>query len=168
MFEFILLRPRLPGLLIVLVGLGVLGTALASQYWGGLAPCVLCIYQRYAYVAAILAGLAAVALSGHAVARRWLVALAGLAFLAGAAIAVFHVGVEQHWWRGTAECHAPVFDPEASIAELRKQLLETEFVACDQIPWSLFGISMAGYNALVSLQLAGLSFAAAQAMGRTR
>ncbi len=95
-------------------------------------------------------------------------ALAGLAFLTGAGIAIFHVGVEQLWWRGTTECHAPVFDPNASIADLREQLLGTGFVACDEVQWSLFGISMAGYNVLASLGLALASLWAARNIGRKR
>ncbi len=132
--------------LIVAVSLGALAAALISQYWGGLQPCVLCIYQRYAYLGAIAFGLLGLIAGPRAGARRAAVALAGLAFLTGAAIAAFHVGVEQLWWRGTSECHAPAFDPNASIADLREQLLGTSFVACDEVQWSLFGISMAGYS----------------------
>ena len=161
-------HPRLVPAVIAVVSLAALAAALASQYWGGLEPCILCIYQRYAYVAAAAFGVLGLALGGNAPARRAAVALAGLAFLTGAGIAFFHAGVEQHWWRGTAECHAPVFDPNASPAELRKQLLETKFVPCDQVPWSLFGISMAGYNVLASLGLAIASLGAALMMTRSR
>jgi disulfide bond formation protein DsbB len=162
----ILDRPRLVPALIIAVSLGALATALASQYWGGLQPCVLCYYQRYAYLAAAAFGLAGLIAGPRTAARRAAVVLAGLAFLTGAAIAAFHVGVEQQWWRGTSECHAPVFDPNASIADLRKQLLETDFVPCDEVQWSLFGISMAGYNVLASLGLALASFWAAGNLGR--
>ncbi len=155
-------HPRLVPALIVAVSLGALAAALASQYWGDLQPCVLCIYQRYAYLGAAAFGLLGLIAGPRTGARRAAVALAGLAFLTGAAIAAFHVGVEQQWWRGTAGCHAPAFDPNASIAELRKQLLETRFVPCDEVPWSLFGISMAGYNVLASLGLALTSFWAAR------
>jgi ubiquinone biosynthesis monooxygenase Coq7 len=144
-------HPRLVPALIVAVSLGALAAALASQYWGGLQPCVLCYYQRYAYLVAAAFGL---------------LGLVGLAFLTGAAIAAFHVGVEQQWWRGTSECHAPAFDPNASIAALRERLLETDFVPCDVVPWSLFGISMAGYNVLASLGLALASFWAARNIAR--
>ncbi len=149
----LLAHPRLVPLLIMAVSLGALATAYAAQVWGGLEPCVLCLYQRYAYGVAIAVGLAALVLGGRPVARRLAVALAGLVFLAGAAIAVFHVGVEQHWWRGTAACLGPVFDPDLSLEELGAQMLNTRFVPCDVIPWSLFGISMAGYNVLFSLAL---------------
>ena len=82
----------------------------------------------------------------------------------GVAIAFFHVGVEQHWWRGTADCHAPVIDPNLSVDALRQQLLNTDFVPCDQIPWSLFGISMAGYNTAAYLVLALAAIWAARAL----
>jgi len=161
-----LAQPRLVPALIVAVSLGALGTALLAQYVGGLAPCILCIYQRYAYLGALAAGLIGVAVGGNPRARRLAVAAAGVAFLAGAGLALFHVGVEQLWWRGTAECTAPAFDPNASIADLRKQLLATRFVACDQIPWSLFGLSIAGYNLLASLAFAAVSLWAAVRMGK--
>ncbi len=159
-------HPRLVPALVVGVSLGALATALASQYWGGLQPCVLCIYQRWAYVGAAAFGAAGVLLGGMPGGRRILVALAGLAFLAGAGIAFFHVGVEQQWWRGTAECQAPAFDLNMSIADLRKQMLETRFVSCDEIPWSLFGLSMAGYNVIASLGLAAAALWAARHMAR--
>ena len=148
--------------LIVAVSLGAFAAALASQHWGDLQPCVLCFYQRYAYLGAAAFGLLGLIAGPRIRARRAAVALAGLAFLTGAAIAAFHVGVEQLWWRGTSECHAPAFDPNASIADLRKQLLGTKFVPCDEVPWSLFGVSMAGYNVLASLGLALASVWAAR------
>ena len=151
-------HPRLVPALIVAVSLGALAAALASQVWGDLQPCVPCIYQRYAYLGAAAFGLLGLIAAPRARARRAAVTLAGFAFLTGAAIAAFHVGVEQLWWRGTAGCQAPAFDPDASIAELRRQLLGTRFVPCDEVPWSLFGISMAGYNVLASLGLALASF----------
>jgi disulfide bond formation protein DsbB len=159
-------HPRLVPAAIVAVSLGALGAALLSQYVGGLQPCVLCIYQRYALVGALAAGLIGIAAGGRPGLRRVAVAAAGLAFLAGAAIAFFHVGVEQLWWRGTAECQGPAFDPNASAADLRQQLLGTPFAACDQIPWSLFGISIAGYNMLTSLVFAAASLFAAARMGK--
>lgn len=146
---------------IVAVSAGALAVALASQYWGGLAPCVLCIYQRYAFGVSLALGLIALLpLPGAAALRRTLVGLAGLAFLGGAAIAFFHVGVEQHWWRGTAACHAPAIDLNASVEQLREQLLATDFAPCDRIPWSLFGLSFAGFNVIFSVMFAVGCFAA--------
>ena len=151
--QAILERPWLLPALLVAVGLGALALALMAQYWGGLQPCVLCIYQRYAHGAAGGAGLLALALAARPAARQLSTGLGGLALLAGAGIAAFHVGVEQHWWRGTDGCHSPGFDSDLTIDELREAVLGTSFVPCDEIPWELFGISMAGYNFLFSLAL---------------
>ncbi len=85
--------PRLAPGLVVAVSVGALAAAFAAQYWGGLEPCVLCIYQRYAYGVAIVFGMVGVAVGGLPAARRVALALAGLTFLACAAIAIFHVGV---------------------------------------------------------------------------
>lgn len=143
------LTERAP-LLLLLASIAVLGSALASQYIGGLQPCVLCLYQRVPYAAVIL--IAGVALFLPPGPRAAALALAGLALLTGAGIAVFHVGVEQHWWQGTAECGT--IDAAAdSLEALRAQVLAAPTVRCDEIPWSLFGISMAGYNVLTSLGL---------------
>ncbi|MGF1594068.1 MAG: disulfide bond formation protein B [Kiloniellaceae bacterium] len=150
-------RPRFLPAALAAACLGALGTALASQYWGGLYPCILCLYQRYAYGAALAAALLALVLAGSAAARRAFLVLAGLAFAAGGAIAAFHVGVEQKWWQGTAECHAPSLPPNATVEQLREFLLNRPFAPCDVVPWELFGISMAGFNVLASALLAALS-----------
>ena len=153
-------QPRLPAILVALVSAAALAIALIAQHWGGLQPCVLCIYQRYVYGLALAVGLCG-ALVGRPPLGRAVMLLAGLVFLGGMALSVFHVGVEQHWWRGTDGCHAPALDLTQSLDQLRTQMLDTSFVPCDEIPWSLFGISMAGYNALASLGLALASFWAA-------
>lgn len=156
-----LLTPRAAPALLALACVGALATALASQYWGGLYPCILCIYQRYAYGAALAFATLAFVAAGHATARRLLLILIGLAFAAGAAVAVFHVGVEQGWWQGTAACYAPQLPANATAEQLREILLNRPFAPCDLVPWELFGISMAGFNVLASVLLAALSFLAA-------
>ncbi|HMA16231.1 MAG: disulfide bond formation protein B [Bacteroidota bacterium] len=162
----LLQRPRVVPALLALACVAALGTALASQYWGGLYPCVLCIYQRYAYGAAFALAALAFLAAGQAQARRLLLVLTGLAFAAGSAIAVFHVGVEQKWWQGTAACHAPQLPPGATIEQMRDILLNQPFAPCDVVPWELFGISMAGFNVLASALLAALSLWAAYGTGR--
>lgn len=144
-------NPRLIPAAIVAVCVGALGSALASEYWGGLDPCVLCIYQRFAYVGAMTLGLIGLVIAPRGKALKTLILLAALAFLAGAGIAMFHVGVEQHWWRGTAACHAPAIDFNASVSDLREQLLAKKPATCDSIPWSFAGISIAGFNVIASL-----------------
>lgn len=156
--------PRLVPLLILLASLGVLGAAYSSEIWGGLRPCNLCYYQRYVYGTAGVLGLVGLLVGARPGARRLMTGLAGLTFLAGTAIAVFHVGVEQHWWRGTAGCHAPELDMSLPIEQLREAMLATDFVPCDEVRWSLFGLSLAGYNVFLTLALGLASLWAARRM----
>ena len=151
-------------LCLLAASVAILGAALASQYLGGLQPCVLCVYQRLPYVAVILIAGAALFLPPGP--RAVALALAGMALLTGAGIAVFHVGVEQHWWQGTAECGSTGAGG-AGLEDLRAQILAAPTVRCDEVAWSLFGISMAGYNALVSLGLGIASLFAARRLAGT-
>ena len=150
-------------LILLSASLATLVAALGFQHLGDLDPCILCIYQRWPYVA--VAGLAALvlALPHSGWLRPALLGLCGAALLVGGGLALFHVGVEQHWWAGTAACEGQVSITRGSIEDLRAQLLGAPVTRCDQVAWSLFGISMAGYNLLVSLGLAVLSlFSAAR------
>jgi len=147
---------------VALGSIAVLGTALASQYIGGLRPCELCYWQRYPYWATIALGVAGVALARRSARlAAALAALAGLVFLAGAGIAFFHVGVEHHWWAGTSACGASG-GPITSLEDLRRQLEAAPIVRCDEPAWTMLGISMAGYNRLVSLALAAATLAGAR------
>jgi disulfide bond formation protein DsbB len=131
--------------------------ALAFQYLGGLAPCPLCIWQRWPHAIALVLGLLLLAWPQ----RGWAV-LAGLVVLGGAGIGLYHAGVEQGWWAGPTTCTAP--DPGAvAPGELLDRILETPVVLCDQIAWSWLGISMAGWNAILSVVIAWLWFRAAAA-----
>lgn len=147
----------------------MLGGAWGFQLLGGLHPCTLCLYQRWPYWAAIVvAGLAT--LGARQLGARGIASVAGLCaliFLAGAGVAGFHTGVEQHWWEGLAACGgAGLNDPNMSIEELKTRLFAAPVVRCDDVPWSLFGISLAGYNFLVSLVFALASIWAAQMFWR--
>lgn len=144
------ISPRLAAALVVALGAFALAAAFAFQYLGGLAPCVLCIWQRYPYGIAIALGALAFLLAGRPAAARALIGIAGLVLLADAAIAAFHVGVEQKWWAGTAACGGTLATG-LSAEELKAQLLAAPVVRCDEVAWSLFGISMAGYNFLLAL-----------------
>lgn len=131
--------------------------AFAFQHLGGLAPCKLCIWQRYPHVAAIALG--ALALF---VPLPILIALGALAALITAGIGGYHVGVEQGWWEGPTTCSsAPVdkLDPNA----LFDQIMAAPLVRCDEIAWQFAGLSMAGWNMVISLVLAGLWIAALRA-----
>ena len=138
---------------ILLASGAVLLGAYGFEIIGGLAPCQLCYYQRIPYVVAII--LCAAALLGPAMARR-LSAVLMINYMAGAGLGIYHAGVEWHWWAGPATCSAGA-GSGGSVEELMAQILAAPVVRCDEIPWSLFGISLAGYNVLISAGLFALS-----------
>ena len=145
-------------LAIVLACLGALAFAYIGQYGFGLEPCILCLYQRIPYaLAAGMALLAAVLpLSGSACAL--LVRLCGIVFLGGAGLAFYHVGVEEHWWAAVTGCGGqPAMD--FTVEDLQVWLQRPSALkSCDQVGWRLFGISLAGYNVILSVTLAIGSF----------
>ena len=145
-----LFRPTLAPALMLIASAAVLGAALLSQYGFGLEPCVLCIWQRWPYVASIGLGAAGMALRGSPV-MPWTLAAGGIALLAGSGIAVYHVGVEQHWWAGTAACTGG--PPAATLEELRTQLMGRPPARCDEPAFVFLGLSMAGWNVLVAAGL---------------
>jgi disulfide bond formation protein DsbB len=156
---------RLYPALIAAASILVLAAAFAFQYLGGLQPCVLCIYQRYPYGVAIALGVIGFLLP-RGRAQSVLLGLAALVFLVDAGIAAFHVGVEQHWWEGTAACGGAAPAVPQSLGSLMQSLAK-EPVRCDAIAWSMFGVSMAGYNFLVALALAAFSAVAACRLWRS-
>lgn len=123
--------------------------ALAFQYLGGLAPCHLCLLQRWPHALAI-----ALALLILVWPRRELAAIAAVVVLTGAAIAGYHAGVEAGFWAGPATCTAAGSVTGVPTEELLAQILEAPVVRCDDIAWSLAGVSMAGWNAILSGLLA--------------
>jgi disulfide bond formation protein DsbB len=149
-------RPALT-LLATLGSAALLGGAFAFQHIGGLAPCQLCLWQRWPHAAAILIGVVALATGW-----RGLLWLGALAALATAGIGGFHVGVEQGWWEGLASCTAGSI-AGISTADLLNPAADVAApVRCDEIPWQMLGISMAGWNMIASLGLAGVWVAAAR------
>lgn len=128
--------------------------ALGSQHLGGLAPCKLCIWQRVPHGIVIVIGLGALLWFRGPRERLALTWLAFLVLAAGAGIAMYHTGVEQQWIAGPSSCTGlGSLNSATTIEELRAQLLAAPVVRCDEIPWSLFGVSIAGWNALASLAL---------------
>lgn len=154
-----LFSPRVWPWLAVLASVAMLGAAHAFERFGGLAPCLLCLRQREVYWLALGMGLALVLLERFG--RRWpslplarwgLAALAAV-FVYGGGLAGYHAGVEWHFWPGPAAC-APSSGGLSARAVLEALGSAQKAPSCDEAPWRLAGISMAGYNALISLGLA--------------
>ncbi len=149
------------------VSVAALANAYTAEYAFGLEPCILCLYQRVPYaVAGVLGGAALFVPRARTVA----VAVAGVVFLVGAVLAFYHVGVEQHWWVSAASCGGGGLGDAggpATVDELRQMLMQVKPVkACDEVDWTLFGLSMATYNVGLSLALATASLWAADQLRR--
>src|SRR5712692_1101236 len=132
----------------------VLGAALLSQYWGGLAPCELCLLQRWPWAAAIALSLAAL-IAGSRAALPWVALALAIVLALGAAFAFYHVGVEQHWFAGPSACTASG-GGAMTLEDMKRQILGTAPVLCDRVQWSLFGVSLAGWNLFASLGMAAI------------
>jgi len=132
-------------LLALAVPAALLGGAYLGQYAFGLYPCEMCWWQRYPHFAAL--GLAVLAYAVPAQSRI-LVALAATGIVASGLIGAYHAGVEYHWWQGLTACTAPAATGAGGSA--LDAILDAPLVRCDQVQWQLFGISLAGYNFLVS------------------
>lgn len=137
-------------LLMVAVAASALSAALISQYVFGLHPCELCLYQRVPFVAMIILGLIG-ASSGYGRITLW---ISAIAMIINSGIAVFHSGVERKWWAGLSGCTSP--DMSGSIEDVIARISATAVTRCDEISWSLFGLSMANYNVFLCAGLAAL------------
>jgi disulfide bond formation protein DsbB len=136
----------------------VLGGALVSQYWGGLAPCELCLLQRWPWGAAIVISFVAT-MVGRRPALPWVAAVLAVVFVVSSGLAFYHVGVEQHWFAGPTACSGAATAAD-TLEALKAQLLRQQPVRCDEPAWSLWGISMAGWNLFASLVMTGCCLAA--------
>ena len=139
---------------VTLLAVATISLAWASEIFGGLAPCALCLQQRLPYYVAVPI-LLAMAWAGQRLTSPWLIAGVGVVFLVSAGLAGYHAGVEYAWWAGPDTCGGGGGLP-SSTAALAEALKGAKVVRCDEAAFRLFGISMAGYNVLMSLLLVGL------------
>jgi len=136
-------------LIALLLPLALLGGALGSQYFGGLHPCEMCYWQRYPHAVAILLAALSFTAPAGAPRSRALVLLAALAIAVSGVIGVYHAGVEAHVFEGFTQCSA--LPKAASTAELLEQITHAPLIRCDEVQFRFLGISMAGWNAILSL-----------------
>jgi disulfide bond formation protein DsbB len=144
------LTPRLLIVLVLLASIAVVGSALLFQYVGGYRPCELCLAERWPYYGGI--AISALALATDQRRTLWGIGLIALIFLASTGLASYHVGVEQHWIEGPTACTGGASGAK-STEELMKFLETQQTVRCDEIQWSLLGLSFAGWNVVTSLGL---------------
>jgi disulfide bond formation protein DsbB len=141
-------------LIALLLPLALLGGAIGSQYLGGLTPCEMCIWQRWPHAAAIALAALAFTVPADSSRSRTLTLLAALAIAVSGAIGVYHAGVEAKIFQGFTTCAA--LAKGGSTADILKQITHAPLVRCDQVQFRFLGISMAGWNAILSLGGAAL------------
>ena len=129
--------------------IALLGGALGSQYIGGLHPCEMCYWQRWPHGAAVVLALLAFTAPVQSTRSRTLVLLASAAIAISGAIGVYHAGVEAKIFEGFTQCTA--MGKGLSTAELLKQISHAPLVRCDEVQFRFLGVSMAGWNAILSL-----------------
>jgi disulfide bond formation protein DsbB len=146
---------RTASLFVTLAAAGLLATVFVMEYGFGVAPCSLCLLQRWPHGAVIPLGIVAFLPVISDNGRRVLLLLCAVAFATTAGIGIYHVGVEEGIFAGPSACSGGITGN--SIEELRRKLMAAPVIRCNEVAWSLFGISLAGYNVLASTVLAGFS-----------
>ena len=147
-------------LLALIVPSALMLGALGSQYVGGLHPCEMCYWQRWPHDAAIVLALFAFGTRVNK-ASHVLVALAALAIMVSGGIGVFHAGVEYGWWEGITTCSTTA----AGVS--LEDIMRAPVVRCDVPQWTLLGISLAGFNAIISLGAGAVILGLLRRAGRT-
>ena len=158
MSEAVAIQPARPSALLaasaarliaLLLPLALVASAFGSEYLGGLNPCEMCWWQRYAHIAALLPAAFAFTAPAGSPRSRALTLLAAAAIAVSGAIGVYHAGVELGIFEGFTTCTAN--STGATNADIFRKIAGAPLIRCDQVQWSLLGISMAGWNAILSL-----------------
>jgi disulfide bond formation protein DsbB len=140
-------RARLIALLLPLL---LLAGAWGSQLIGGLVPCEMCHWQRWPHYGAVVAAAFAFVVPGRS-SKVTMIAVAAVLIAISGLIGVFHAGVEYHWWQGITACSTMVSGEGISTDEMLRRILAAPVIRCDAAQWTLFGVSLAGFNAILSL-----------------
>lgn len=143
----VLLNPHKVIIITAITSASLLLAVFILQYLVGIEPCSLCITQRWPHALVLMLSLCAL-LPIMAKFRRPILALIGLAFATTASIGAYHLSIEFGWVAGPATCSGNITGE--TVEELRRQLMAQPFAKCNDIAWSLFGVSLAGYNFMIS------------------
>jgi disulfide bond formation protein DsbB len=154
---------RTARLIALLLPLALMAGALGSQVFGGLIPCEMCHWQRWPHYAAIIVAAMAFIVR-HRPTQMLFILFAGVLIALSGAIGVFHAGVEYHWWPGITPCTTSLHS--GNPMDMLSEALKKPLIRCDSAQWSLFGISLAGFNAIFSLAGAVAIFGFAVKRGR--
>jgi len=141
-------------LIALLLPMALLGGAFGSQYFAGLYPCEMCWWQRYAHFVALIFAVPAFLLPVESRASRTLVLLAALAIAVSGAIGVYHAGVEAKIFEGFTQCTATA--KGLTPAETLNQIIHAPLIRCDEVQFRFLGLSLAAWNAILSLGGAAL------------
>jgi disulfide bond formation protein DsbB len=146
-------------LAITLVAAATLAGAWFFQLVLDIRPCPLCLEQRYAYYLALPLGALIACLAARHAPRQWL--MAGFVILLAAALGNaylggYHAGVEWKFWQGPTDCSGPILDL-GNAGNLLQRLDTVKVVRCDEVQWRFLGLSLAGYNVLISLLMAAIA-----------
>jgi disulfide bond formation protein DsbB len=149
-----LLQPMPASVLVLVAAALTLAGAWTFQAFG-FQPCELCLKQRYPYYAALPLAAGAIFLARNAppLAARLVLGLLAAIFLVSAAAGLYHAGVEWKWWPGPTDCTGDFVKP-ASMEEFRKQLQNVRIIRCDDVQLRILGLSLAGWNVIVSAGVA--------------
>jgi disulfide bond formation protein DsbB len=158
------IRNPLPAAFVVLAVVAVTLAGAGTFQLLGVEPCELCLKQRFAYYAALPLAAAAIFLARNAqtAAARVLLAVLAVIFFGNAILGAYHAGVEWKFWPGPSDCTGDFVKP-ASMEDFRKQLQNIRVVRCDEVSLRILGLSLAGWNFLVSAGLAMIAALGASA-----
>lgn len=145
------------------LGLVSILAALGFEHLGGYVPCKLCLWQRWPYYLGVpltMAGVLTIQREGLVGIGRVLAGLCAVIFLISLGLGIYHAGVEWAFWPGPADCGGKIVTGPASVSDFRATLESAKSIRCDEAAWRLFGLSFAGWNALVSAMIAGFALRA--------
>jgi disulfide bond formation protein DsbB len=151
------LTARQVALAVLVLASATIGGALASEHVFGLVPCQLCLWQRWPYYAAIPLTLLLVLAPVRAGWIKGGLAVLALVFLGSAGLGAYHAGVEWGLFLGPSDCAAGAATGPGQFGDFLKSLDKVRVVSCTEAAWRFLGLSLAGWNALVSLALAALA-----------